>query len=75
MLLDTNFSLTVDTKDLGDCPNTNTNTTLEDIQGPAGHTAKSAIAVKRSCSSSGEGILHTTMTHQAAMTSSCYLIF
>ncbi|CAI8583901.1 unnamed protein product [Vicia faba] len=60
--------LRVDTKDLGDCSNTNTNTTLEDIKGPAGHTAKSAIAVKRSCSSSDEGILQATMTHQAAMT-------
>ncbi|CAK8563331.1 unnamed protein product [Lathyrus sativus] len=49
-----NELLRVDTKDLGNCSNTNTNTTLEDIQGPAGHTAKSAIGVKRSCSSSDE---------------------
>lgn len=36
-----NELLRVDTKDLGDCSNTNTNTTLEDIQDPTGHTAKS----------------------------------
>lgn len=42
--------LTVDTKNLGDC----TNTSSEDIQGSAGHAAKSAIAVKRSCGSPHE---------------------
>jgi hypothetical protein len=67
MLLDTNIPLAVDTKDLGDC----TNTSLEDIQGSAENASKPAIAVKRSCGSSHEGILLTTITHQAA----CYLIF
>lgn len=56
MLLDTNAPLAVDTKNLGDC----TNTSSEDIQGSAGHAAKSAIAVKRSCGSPHEGILQIT---------------
>jgi len=62
MLLDTNIPLAVDTKDPGEC----TNTSLEDIQGSAENAAKSAIAVKRSCGSSHEGILQTTITPRAA---------
>lgn len=61
-----NIPIAVDTKDLGDC----NNSSLEDIQGSAGHAAKSVIAGIRSSSSSHEAILQSIITHQAVITSS-----
>lgn len=62
MLLDTNISLAVDMKDQGD----SINSSIEDVQRSERHVGTSVIAVKRSSTSSHEGILDTTITHQAA---------
>ena len=54
MLLNATISLAVDRKDIGD----GVNSSVEDAQHPERHAGTSAIAAKRSSSSSHEGILN-----------------
>lgn len=71
MFLNPNILIEVDTDDLGD----SINSSVENLQSSMANAATSVIVVKRSSSSSHEGILGTTITHQSATGCRGYLIF